>query len=266
MIALAPSPEPAPDRTPRHDGLTPARREEFLETLAATGSITDAAAAIGISRTALYRMRQHDAAFAERWTAALREATAVLADDAFERAVKGTSEPVWYKGEQIGARVRHNDRMVMFLLRSHDPETYARPSEPRSAAAPRQASAPGNARSRTPRSPRLGANFVNFTGRVGSGDGRRHLPRRTPPAQGIATASPTPDQTQRPPPRRQGTAARRPPYLTDAHLNRHASAGWHPCLSHPRHFANCENHGPRLRWGDGRGAFNKLRASRNRVA
>lgn len=127
------TPTPTPERTQRHDGITPEREKEFLETLAATSCITEAAAAIGISRTALYRMRKQDAAFAKRWTEALSAATAVLADDAFERAAKGTSEPVWYKGEQIGERVRYNDRMVMFLLRSHDPDTYGRGESPRPA-------------------------------------------------------------------------------------------------------------------------------------
>ena len=120
------SPTATSERTPRHDGVTPEREKEFLETLAATASITEAAAAIGISRAALYRMRKHDPAFAERWSEALRDATAVLADEAFERAAKGVSDPVWYKGEQIGERVRYSERMIMFLLRSHDPETYGR--------------------------------------------------------------------------------------------------------------------------------------------
>ena len=126
MTMLHASPEPAPARMPRHDGLTPERQEEFLETLAATGSISEAAAAIGISRTALYKLRANPAAsdFRARWAEALREATAVLAGEAFERALKGTSQPVWYKGNQIGERVRHDNRLLMFLLRAHDPETY----------------------------------------------------------------------------------------------------------------------------------------------
>ena len=137
MTTPQPSQTAMPERLQRHDGITPDRERLFLETLAATGSITDAAATIGISRAALYRMRKHDADFSRRWTEALKDAVAVLADDAFERAVKGTSEPVWYKGEQIGERVRYNDRMVMFLLRSHDPKTYGRPEEPRAARSPR---------------------------------------------------------------------------------------------------------------------------------
>lgn len=116
-----------PDRTIRHDGLTPARQEEFLEALAATGSVSHAAASAGISRAALYKLRNHPdgGAFNQRWTEALRVATAALTDEAFDRAMNGSSEPVWYKGEQIGERIRHDNRLLMFLLRSHDRATYA---------------------------------------------------------------------------------------------------------------------------------------------
>ena len=59
MTTPQPSQTAMSERLQRHDGITP-DRERLLETLAATGSITDAAATIGISRAALYRMRKHD--------------------------------------------------------------------------------------------------------------------------------------------------------------------------------------------------------------
>lgn len=159
MTMLHPSHQPAPGRTPRHDGLTPERQEEFLEMLAATGSITEAAAAVGISRTALYKLRANPAAaaFRERWAGALREATAVLAGEAFERALKGTSQPIWYKGEQIGERVRHNDRLLMFLLRAHDPAIYGRADEARPAGKSRSPAGAGEqaVQSAEPRAPRV---------------------------------------------------------------------------------------------------------------
>jgi hypothetical protein len=102
MTALQQS--PLSDRTLRHDGLTPARQEEFLEVLAATGSVSHAAASGGISRAALYKLRNHPdgSAFNQRWTEALRAATAMLTDEAFDRAMNGSSEPVRYKGERVG--------------------------------------------------------------------------------------------------------------------------------------------------------------------
>jgi hypothetical protein len=154
MFKLQPTPDPASIRTIRHDGLTPERQSEFLATLAATGNIAEAAAAAGISRTALYRLRNspEGAAFRARWAEALRGAVAILTDTAFDRALNGVSEPVWYKGEQIGERVRHDNRLLMFLLRSHDPDTYAPPPRPAQTARP----AAGSSRpARPPAAPRI---------------------------------------------------------------------------------------------------------------
>ena len=44
-----------------------------------------------------------------------------LLDEATERALSGREEPVWYRGEHIGTRTVHNDRLLMFLL-AHKPE------------------------------------------------------------------------------------------------------------------------------------------------
>lgn len=127
-----PNPDPDSTRTIRHDGLTPDRQAQFLAALAATGNVSDAAAAAGVSRTALYRFRNsaEGAAFQARWGEALQEAVSELADIAFGRARNGVSEPVWYKGEKIGERIRYNDRLLMFMLRAHDPATYAPPPRP----------------------------------------------------------------------------------------------------------------------------------------
>ena len=121
--------------TPRHDGFTPERQAAFLDALAASGSISAAAQAVGLSRTAIYNLRNREdeagAAFRAAWDARLRQAVAVLAETAFDRAINGVEEPVFHKGEQVGTRIRHNDRLLMFLLKSLDPETYAaRPATP----------------------------------------------------------------------------------------------------------------------------------------
>lgn len=142
MTALQPSPVAA--GAIRHDGLTLERQEQFLDVLAATGSISHASKAVGVSRTALYNLRNHPdgADFARRWNEALRRATAAMTDEAFDRAMTGTSEPVWYKGEQIGERIRHDNRLLMFLLRAHDREIYgATPAAPRPTARPAAAAA-----------------------------------------------------------------------------------------------------------------------------
>lgn len=121
--------------TPRHDGFTPERQAAFLDALAATGSVSAAAQATGLSRTAVYNLRNREdeagAAFRAAWDTRLKQAVAVLAETAFDRAINGVEEPVFHKGEQVGTRVRHNDRLLMFLLKTLDPETYnVRPATP----------------------------------------------------------------------------------------------------------------------------------------
>ena len=115
----------------RHDGLTAERQRIFLETLAATGSVGRAAKACGLSRQALYahRNRADVPAFREAWEVALSCSVAVLADAAFERAIDGVEEPVFWKGEQVGTRQRYNDKLLIALLRARDPFAFCPPSE-----------------------------------------------------------------------------------------------------------------------------------------
>jgi hypothetical protein len=59
----------------RHDGWTPARQYRFIEELAATGSITRACSAVGMSRESAYALRDRPEQpandFARAWAAAL---------------------------------------------------------------------------------------------------------------------------------------------------------------------------------------------------
>lgn len=104
---------------PRHDGFTPERQRHFLETLAATASVADAAKAAGVSRTTAYRRRAEPDADAFRlgWAAAVAHGFDRLVDTAFERAVNGVEHPILHQGETVGTRTVHNDRLLMFLLR-----------------------------------------------------------------------------------------------------------------------------------------------------
>ncbi len=57
----------------RHDGWTAGRQRRFIAALAATGSITRACAAVGVSRVSAYRLRARPEAkgFALAWQAAV---------------------------------------------------------------------------------------------------------------------------------------------------------------------------------------------------
>lgn len=54
-------------RRVRKDGWTAARRQVFLDRLAATCCVVEALAATGMASSSLYRLRKRDPAFAEAW-------------------------------------------------------------------------------------------------------------------------------------------------------------------------------------------------------
>lgn len=104
--------------------LTTDTRDDFLKTLAATGNVSLAAEAAGMSRQALYRLRAADDAFAQAWAEALEEAVDALDAEARRRAVEGSCRPVFYRGQVVGEMRHYSDTMLMFLLRAHRPEIY----------------------------------------------------------------------------------------------------------------------------------------------
>lgn len=128
--------QPAPDKPapvfdpakvrPRHDGWTPERQVAFIEALAATACVDEAARHVGMSRESAYTLRRRPGAdsFRQAWELALNHAVARLADAALGRAMNGVATPIFYKGEQIGERRRYDERLTMFLLRYRDPCRY----------------------------------------------------------------------------------------------------------------------------------------------
>jgi AcrR family transcriptional regulator len=71
----------------------------FLEALADTGVVTDAAKAAGINSTTVYARRRGDADFAAAWEQALEDSADALEREARRRAVRGVQEPVVYQGQ-----------------------------------------------------------------------------------------------------------------------------------------------------------------------
>lgn len=114
-------------RKRRPDGWSPQKQRGFIEALADTGSVTAAARMVGMSITSCYRLRRAPGAedFAAAWEAAIAQAALALVDVAFDRALNGVEEAVLDRdGQAVGLRRRYNDRLLMFLLRAHQPERY----------------------------------------------------------------------------------------------------------------------------------------------
>jgi hypothetical protein len=112
--------KPAPRQRHRHDGWTAQRQRDFIAALADTGSVTHAAARVGMSTEGAYMLRRAKGAeeFAAAWLAALDHGIARLEDIALERAVHGVEVPIYSYGKLIGTRIVHNDRLLMFMLRN----------------------------------------------------------------------------------------------------------------------------------------------------
>lgn len=120
-------------KKPRKDGWSPARQRAFIEALADTGSVLTAAQIVGMSERSAQKLRRSPGAesFDRAWTAAIHAASKKLLDEAFERALVGSDEPVFDRdGRRVGRRFRRSDSMLQFLLRGYFPERFGWAGQP----------------------------------------------------------------------------------------------------------------------------------------
>lgn len=112
----------------RHDGWTPDRQLDFIEALAQTACLTEAAKAVGLSKAAAYKLRARPDAQAFRlaWDAAIDFAMAQLVDAAVGRAIHGVAVPIFFQGEQVGERREYPEHLAMFLMAAHAPDRFGR--------------------------------------------------------------------------------------------------------------------------------------------
>ncbi|MBB6123832.1 hypothetical protein [Sphingobium subterraneum] len=115
----------------RHDGWTADRQIAFIDALAASGCVTDAARAVGLSARSAYRLRAHPEAgsFRLAWDNALEFAILQLQDAVFARAIKGVPIPHYYQGKKVGEHRRYDERLAQFLLRTRQPAYFGRAAE-----------------------------------------------------------------------------------------------------------------------------------------
>jgi hypothetical protein len=96
----------------------------FLAALEETGSVTEAAKAVGMGRSNVYQYKRNDQEFAAKWEQSLDVAADVLEDEARRRAFEGVEEPVFQKGEKVGTIRRYSDTLLMFLLKGIRPQKW----------------------------------------------------------------------------------------------------------------------------------------------
>ncbi|MDP2329110.1 MAG: hypothetical protein Q8M19_00205 [Reyranella sp.] len=103
------------------------RRVTFLRELEKTGSVSYSAARAGIDRRTLYRWRDADLRFRERWDRALQLREDELLDRGYSLARTGVPRYVFRNGIMTATYRRHDERLIMFMLN----RTRAQPSDRR---------------------------------------------------------------------------------------------------------------------------------------
>lgn len=99
-------------------------KEKFLETLAQTGNVSKSAKKVGITRRRAYQVRHEDTEFSTLWDEAIEIAADALEEEARRRAVTGVLDPVFYKGDKVGAIRKYSDVLLIVLLKATRPEKY----------------------------------------------------------------------------------------------------------------------------------------------
>ena len=120
---------PAHVRRERRDALTVAKRQHFLDVVAATANVKQAAAAAGAVPASFYRLRHRDAGFAAAWDQSLDDGYAALEAMLLERAL-GTAEQAPGDADRAGPTT-FDAALALTMLKRRDerdkaPSNYAK--------------------------------------------------------------------------------------------------------------------------------------------
>lgn len=110
-------------------GVARRKKRDFIDALARTGNVSEAARRAGLSRSRAYQLRRADRAFAGEWEEAIEVAVDRLEAEARHRAVEGIEQPHFHQGRVCGTVRKYSDALLMFLLRAHRPHTYRERSD-----------------------------------------------------------------------------------------------------------------------------------------
>ncbi|QJQ33173.1 hypothetical protein GV829_12600 [Sphingomonas lacunae] len=101
---------------PQKPKWTAATRAAFIARLAECGEVRAALATVGLSPNSAYRLRATDPDFARAWDAALLHSRQTIVAELTSRALHGWQEEVWFRGELVGTRTRHDSRLLLALI------------------------------------------------------------------------------------------------------------------------------------------------------
>lgn len=103
---------------------TPSKQEIFLKIFKECNSIKQAAKAVQISTTAVYKAKDNDVNFRAALEEAERDILSNLEAEAYRRAVTGVKKAVYHQGRLIGYEIQYSDRLLEMMLRARDRERY----------------------------------------------------------------------------------------------------------------------------------------------
>jgi hypothetical protein len=112
------TPVPRDPRGARSDGWTPERQREFIEMLAATGSVRAACRGVGLQFSGIYRLRHRTGAesFRAAWDAAVERGTSQVRDMLVDHSINGVPETVWWAGKKVGERRKFNHNTMRWIV------------------------------------------------------------------------------------------------------------------------------------------------------
>lgn len=97
---------------------------DFIGAILEGDTVRDACKFAGVDISLPYKRRTIDPEFREAWQEAMEVGTELMEYEAARRAYHGNLEPVFYKGEEVGAVRKYSDVLLMFLLKGRKPDTY----------------------------------------------------------------------------------------------------------------------------------------------
>ena len=100
------------------------RDERFFVALENGHPVADACLAAGYTRQVVYRRRQKDSAFDDRWRTAQAVAADLLEEEADRRGRDGYMDVVYSMGHPTSERRRYSDGLLLARLKALKPEFY----------------------------------------------------------------------------------------------------------------------------------------------
>lgn len=106
------------------NAILPTKDELFFDALAKTGQITHACDVAKLDRRNVYRKKESNAEFSERWDQALETYADALEAAAYRRAVEGTDKGVYYLGDLVATEKQYSDSLLALMLKAKRRREY----------------------------------------------------------------------------------------------------------------------------------------------